>query len=95
MSRPLPSLGHHFSEVQEAAGSVFGAQGSQISPGHPVRGVSVVPGPWRDPPGRGQMRSGVDGKAVGAGVLRGIGAELGRADASGPMAFVNPGCVGL
>ena len=67
LSQPLPSLGHHFSEVQEAAGSVFGAQGSQISPGHPVRGVSAVTGPWRDPPDRGQMKRGVDGKAVGVG----------------------------
>ena len=33
-----------------------------------------MPGPWSDPPDRGQMRNGVDGKAVGVGVLRGIGA---------------------
>ena len=67
---PLPEYtqtNFYFSEVQEAAGSAFGAQGSQISPGHPVRGVSAVTGPWRDPPDRGQMKRGVDGKAVGVG----------------------------
>ena len=106
LSQLLPSLVHHFSVAQKATSSVSWAQGSQLSPRHPLRGVSAEMFSSARTLERGSRQgpdgawNGWEGAGWGGGEEGTQGnpeqAELERVRTSRPqfwMVFVNPGCL--